>query len=75
MNEIERVHIRSPPPDRSSSASSSSSSGGSEAEWLRDEKERLAAKQEVLEAHNRQLEIQLHRLRDILKVGITGSLR
>ena len=66
MLEIERMHIQSPlAADHSSTASSS---GDSEADWLRDEKERLAAKQEVLEAHNKQLEIQLGRLREILKV-------
>ncbi|XP_020897537.1 dystrophin [Exaiptasia diaphana] len=37
-----------------------------EAEWLRQRKERLLAREEVLESHNQQLEIQLHRLRSLL---------
>ena len=40
-----------------------SESEASEREWLKDEKERLEVKQEILESHNRQLEYQLQRLR------------
>ena len=62
MHEIERLNLSSPPP------ASEASSADSEADWLRDERDRLAAKQEVMEAHNKQLELQLQRLRTIVKV-------
>jgi len=39
----------------------------SELDWLREDRERMEAKQEVLEAHNKQLELQLFRLRLLLK--------
>ena len=69
MYEIERMHVPSPVDNHSVSSHASSDS---DTDWQRrDERDRLTAKQEVLEAHNRQLEIQLGRLREILKVGRT----
>ena len=38
-----------------------------ESDYLRQQGERLCAKEEVLEEHNRQLQIQLHRLRALLQ--------
>lgn len=43
-----------------------SDSDASEREWLQDEKERLEVKQEILESHNKQLELQLQRLRHLI---------
>ena len=51
------------PYDRERRSSYGSESDNSEVDWLREQKERLEAKQEVLESHNKQLELQLQRLR------------
>lgn len=54
-------------------SNSCSGSETSELEWLREERERMEAKQEVLEAHNKQLELQLYRLRLLLKEDGDGQ--
>ncbi len=42
------------------------SGSDSESEWIVDERERLGAKQEILESHNKQLQLQLERLKLLL---------
>ena len=48
-------------------ASYSGGSEESEREWLREERDRMEAKQEILETHNRRLEVQLQKLSLLLK--------
>ncbi|KAK2194144.1 hypothetical protein NP493_2g13047 [Ridgeia piscesae] len=62
LDELERTQSRSYTSHRSSPTGSDGSKN-----WLEEENERLAARQEVLEAHNRQLEEQLHRLQRLVK--------
>ncbi len=54
---------------------SDSDPGSYEREMLQDERERLHVKQDILQSHNRQLETQLFRLRQILRQVCILSVR
>ena len=73
MRELQLGQSRSSLPARpilpldSPPLSSQGSDQEPDSEWLREKNDRLEARQVILEAHNKPLERQLHRLRLLLK--------